>query len=70
MDPAIFAKALTLYVGYYLATRPLARQLDPILVRQACAETLLAAERSGDLSRLLAAQRIPLPQPRDLAQPH
>jgi hypothetical protein len=47
VDPATLNGAITAFVAYYLATRPLARHLDPQLVRRICAETLLARQRDG-----------------------
>lgn len=37
-----FADELRRYHADYLASRPWAQEIDPLLVRQACAETLLA----------------------------
>ena len=54
-----FAAKLDRFTAYYLETRPLARQMDPLIVRRICAETLLDRERRGEPSGLDAPPPIP-----------
>src|SRR5688500_13471973 len=46
VDPAIIGKLITAFVAYYLSTRPLARQLDPLLVRRHAARIVIGRLQS------------------------
>ena len=47
--PAAIRAELARFEAYYLATRPLARQIDPQLLRRLCAEILLDHHRRHDV---------------------
>ena len=63
VDPATLNGAITAFVAYYLATRPIARHLDPHYVRRMCAEELLDRMRSGRPLPFLPQSQSPTPQP-------